>query len=87
MGLAIQSAFEEGAEEFDMLQGLEQYKEHWADRVRPLGRLECYPPHVRGLIYRRAMELSRAAKRAARRMLPRMIADRIAMRRVRLSGS
>ena len=85
MGLAIESAIAEGAEEFDMLQGLEQYKERWADGVRPLGRLECYPPHVRGLIYRRTMELSRAAKRAARRVLPRMIADRIVMRRERTS--
>ena len=87
MGLAIESAFEEGAEEFDMLQGLEQYKEHWADRVRALGRVECYPPHLRGLIYRRAMELSRAARRAARRVLPRTIADRIALRRERLPRS
>ena len=83
MGLAIERAIEEGAEEFDMLQGLEQYKERWADRVRPLGRVECYPPHLRGLIYRRAMELSRAARRAARRVLPRTIADRIALRRER----
>ena len=87
MGLAIRSALEEGAEEFDMLQGLEAYKEHWAGRARPLGRLECYPPHVRGLIYRRAMELSRAARRAARRVLPRTIADRIALRRERAPKS
>lgn len=87
MGLAIESAFEEGAQEFDMLQGLEQYKERWADRVRPLGRVECYPPHLRGLIYRRAMELSRAARRAARRVLPRTIADRLALRRERVPRS
>jgi len=81
MGLVIKSALEEGAEEFDMLQGLETYKERWADQSRPLGRLECYPPNARGLIYRRAMELSRAARRAARRVLPRKLADRIALRR------
>jgi len=83
MGLAIKSALEEGAEEFDMLQGLETYKERWADQARPLGRLECYPPSARGLIYRRTMELRRAARRAARRVLPRTIADRIALRRER----
>ena len=87
MGLTIESALAEGASEFDMLQGLERYKEHWADRVRPLGRVECYPPHLRGLIYRRAVELSRAARRAARRVLPRTLADRIALRRERVSRS
>ncbi|PYT14571.1 MAG: hypothetical protein DMF51_08365, partial [Acidobacteria bacterium] len=78
MGLTIENAIGEGVEEFDLLQGVEQYKEHWAREVRPLGRLEFYPPRVRGLVYRRAAELSRAARRAARRMLPRKIADRIA---------
>ena len=78
MGLTIENAIQEGVEEFDLLQGVEQYKEHWAREVRPLGRLEFYPPRVRGLVYRRAAELSRAARRAARRMLPRKIADRIA---------
>jgi len=81
MGLTIKSAIEEGVEEYDMLQGVEQYKEHWAHETRPLGRLEFYPPRVRGLVYRRAMELSRAARRAARRVLPRKLADRIATRR------
>jgi CelD/BcsL family acetyltransferase involved in cellulose biosynthesis len=66
MGLSIESAIEEGVEEYDMLQGLEQYKEPWAGGVRPLGRLEFYPPHVRGLIHRRTMKPSRTAKRAAR---------------------
>ena len=49
--------------------------------ARSLGRLEFYPPHVRGLVYRRAIELSRAARRAARRLLPRTITDRIAAKR------
>ena len=87
MGLSIESAIEEGASEYDMLQGLEQYKEHWAGLVRPLGRLEFYPPHVRGLIYRRAMELSRAAKKAARLVLPKMLTDMLATRRERVSRS
>jgi CelD/BcsL family acetyltransferase involved in cellulose biosynthesis len=87
MGLSIESAIEEGAEEYDMLQGLEQYKEHWAGGVRSIGRLEFYPPHVRGLIYRRAMKLSRAAKRAARFVLPRTITDMLATRRERASRS
>ena len=81
MGLTIRSAIEEGAGEYDMLQGVEGYKGHWAHGTRSLGRLEFYPPHVRGLVYRRAIELSRAARRAARRLLPRTITDRIAAKR------
>lgn len=81
MGLAIRSAIEEGAGEYDLLQGRERYKELWAREVRSLGRLEFYPPHLRGLVYRGTMELSRAARRAARKVLPRPLADRIASRR------
>ena len=81
MGLCIESAIEEGVAEYDMLQGVEQYKELWAHESRPLGRLEFYPPHVRGLVYRRAMELSRAARKAARRVFPKKLADMIAIRR------
>ncbi|MBI4169884.1 MAG: GNAT family N-acetyltransferase [Acidobacteria bacterium] len=81
MGLAIRSVLEEGASEFDMLQGFERYKEHWAREARPLGRLDFYPPHLRGLLYRGTMELSRAARSAARKVLPVSLADRIASRR------
>jgi len=81
MGLSIESAVEEGVEEYDMLQGVERYKEHWAREVRSIGRIEFYPPSMRGQVYRRAMELSRAARKAARRVLPRKLADRIAARR------
>jgi len=54
MGLAIQSALEEGAEEYDLLHGDEAYKFHWAKESRDLARLELYPPGARGL-YLRAM--------------------------------
>ena len=81
MGLTIRSAIEEGAGEYDMLQGVEGYKGHWASGTRSLGRLEFYPPHVRGLVYRRAIELSRAARRTARRLLPRTMTDWIAAKR------
>lgn len=87
MGLAIQSVIEEGASEFDLLQGIERYKEHWARDARSLGRMDIYPPHLRGLLYRGTMELSRAARKAARKILPVSLADRIASRRGSGAGS
>ncbi|HEY7333392.1 MAG TPA: GNAT family N-acetyltransferase [Bryobacteraceae bacterium] len=63
MGLAIQAAIQEGAEEYDLLHGDEAYKRHWAREIRPLSRLELYPP-VFGGWWR---YLSRKAVRALRR--------------------
>lgn len=71
MGLAIKCAVEESASEYDLLHGDEEYKFHWALRARELGRLEVYPPLTRGLIYRHAIDLNRAARRMARRVLTR----------------
>ena len=42
MGLAIKSAIEDGAEEYDMLHGDESYKFQWAKDVRELEHLELY---------------------------------------------
>jgi CelD/BcsL family acetyltransferase involved in cellulose biosynthesis len=72
MGLSIKSAIEEGAEEFDLLHGDEEYKSHWSRQSRELGRLELYPPGGMGSICRRSAELERAARRIARRVLSRM---------------
>ena len=69
MGLAIKSAIEEGALEYDFLHGDEEYKFHWADATRDLGRLELYPPHASGRIYRHAIHFNRAARSMARRVL------------------
>ena len=66
MGLAIRSAIEEGAAEFDLLRGGEAYKFHWARESRELGCLELYPPCGRALLYKRARAVSRAAKTMAR---------------------
>jgi CelD/BcsL family acetyltransferase involved in cellulose biosynthesis len=71
MGLAIKTAIEEGAEEFDLLHGDESYKFHWACQTRELGRLALYPAHKLGALCRRTAELDRAARRAARRFLLR----------------
>lgn len=77
MGLAIKEALEEGAEEYDLLHGNEPYKAHWARETRELERLEIYPPLVQGVLYRRAVGFSRAARKVARNVLPNSVADRI----------
>ena len=69
MGLAIKAAIEEGASEYDLLHGAEEYKFHWANQVRDLGRVEFYPPNAEGRIYRRAMDWNRTARMMARRVL------------------
>jgi CelD/BcsL family acetyltransferase involved in cellulose biosynthesis len=65
MGLAIKSAIEEGASEFDLLHGEEAYKFHWAKRTRRLARLVSFPPSVRGRVAYGAA----AARDAARRLV------------------
>jgi CelD/BcsL family acetyltransferase involved in cellulose biosynthesis len=62
MGLAIQRAIEEGAEEYDLLHGNEDYKSHWSRHERKLGRLELNPPGVRGWISGSVLEFGRTAK-------------------------
>jgi CelD/BcsL family acetyltransferase involved in cellulose biosynthesis len=69
MGLSIKAALEEGASEYDLLHGDEEYKFHWARAHRELGRLELYPPHARARLYKRAIGFNRAARRMARRVL------------------
>jgi CelD/BcsL family acetyltransferase involved in cellulose biosynthesis len=78
MGLAIKSAIEEGAAEYDLLHGDEGYKSHWAQERRELASLEIYPPRLHGLACRQAVDLGRAARRVARRLLPPAVADRLA---------
>ena len=69
MGLGIQSAIEEGAEQYDLLHGDEEYKSHWSRESRELARLELYPPGASGRICRSSVELERGARRIARRVL------------------
>lgn len=70
MGLSIKSAIEEGARDYDMLHGEEQYKFLWAQDERELVRLELYPPRVRGALYRQAMDLRWNIKRIVWRHFP-----------------
>jgi CelD/BcsL family acetyltransferase involved in cellulose biosynthesis len=69
MAFAIKTAIEEGATEYDFLHGSEEYKFHWTNQTRDLGRLELYPPLARAHIYRHAIDLNRVARRMARRVL------------------
>ena len=71
MGLAIKSAIEAGAEEYDLLHGNEAYKAHWSHDSRELARLEMYPPGSVGWICRSSVGLERASRKFARCVLPK----------------
>ena len=69
MGLAIKTAIQDGASEYDLLHGDEEYKFHWAHNQRELSRLELHPPDTCARVYRHAIDLNRAARRMARSVL------------------
>jgi CelD/BcsL family acetyltransferase involved in cellulose biosynthesis len=69
MGLAINTAIQEGASEYDFLHGNEEYKFHWAREVRGLTRFELHPPQVMAWIYKQAIDLNRAGRQMAKRVL------------------
>jgi CelD/BcsL family acetyltransferase involved in cellulose biosynthesis len=69
--LAIRSALEEGATEFDMLWGDESYKQLWAHDARSLIRLDMFPPDARGELHRRTSDANRAVRSLAKRLLKR----------------
>jgi len=75
MGLAIKTAIEGGASEYDFLHGDEEYKFHWAKVSRDLMRLELHPGRRSASIYRRAISFNRAARQVARRVLTGMRAQ------------
>ncbi|HEY7532595.1 MAG TPA: GNAT family N-acetyltransferase [Nitrospiraceae bacterium] len=82
MGLAIKQAILDGAEDYDLLHGTENYKFLWAKDSSELIRLHLYPPSLGGRLCRGAVGLDNLAKSAARRMLPPAMLDRaIAWRR------
>ena len=82
MGLAIKSAIEEGAVEYDLLHGDEPYKFLWCREARPLEQLDLFPPTTAGRIAQQAAEAVRGARRAARRLLPPpLVAAAVAARR------
>lgn len=69
MALSIRAAIDEGAEEFDMLWGVEPYKWLWARDARPLQQIYVFPNHFGGTLHRGAVEAQRRLGRFARRAL------------------
>jgi CelD/BcsL family acetyltransferase involved in cellulose biosynthesis len=78
MGLSIKKAIEEGAAEYDLLHGSEEYKFQWAGESRQIGRLELYPPHLLGALCRRSVAVNRTLKRFARSVWPGAAVDHVA---------
>jgi len=74
MGLAIQSALQEGAHEYDMLHGAEEYKFRWAREKHALCSLELYPPGGLGMMWSGARGTCLGMKRLVRNMLPARMA-------------
>ena len=75
LGLSIKHAIEEGASEYDMLHGDEEYKFHWARSIRRLIRLELHPPNGRGLLCRGARIVRDVGGRMAHRLLSKPIVE------------
>jgi len=69
MGMAIEAAIRDGAEEFDLLHGDETYKSLWAKERRDLVRMELYPPTPAAWMYTKTIGLSRLARKAVRTSL------------------
>src|SRR5579871_144636 len=74
MGLGIQSAIEDGAIEYDLLHGNEDYKSHWSRESRELSRLQLYPGSFRGVLAQKTNQWERGARKLARRSLQRWLA-------------
>ena len=72
MGLGIRNAISNGAEEYDLLHGDEEYKGHWAHERRELARIEAWPPSGLGLLDRQAVDLERSSRRLARRVITKI---------------
>jgi CelD/BcsL family acetyltransferase involved in cellulose biosynthesis len=71
LGLSIQHALEEGAVEYDLLHGNEEYKALWASETRELHLIEAYPRSFRGRLTMHSHRVLRAAKTMARYVITR----------------
>ncbi len=81
MGLAIKSALEEGAEEYDLLHGNESYKSLWARHERGIHKLELYPRGVTGLVQGNISHAGHLARKIGWTILPKAMAEKIATAR------
>lgn len=66
MALTIRSAIAEGAREFDMLHGEEEYKFLWTRQVRQMSHCIVFPPGMRGVLCRRIVRLRERLKHLVR---------------------
>jgi len=78
MALSIKAAIEEGAEEYDLLRGDEDYKFHWTCTVRELGQVVISPPGMGGALHQVASRFSWGSRQLARRVLSKTMVDAIA---------
>lgn len=81
MGLAIKSAIEEGAKEYDLLHGDESYKFLWAGRKRGIHKLQLYPSGVAGLVQGNLSHAGHLARKIGWTILPKSMAEKIATAR------
>jgi CelD/BcsL family acetyltransferase involved in cellulose biosynthesis len=71
LALWVKSAIEEGATEFDLLHGNEEYKSLWTQKQRELRMLEAYPQSLKGRLMMHSHRVIRAAKTMARYVIAR----------------
>ena len=69
MALTVQAAIADGALEFDMLWGAEQYKALWARETCVLQRIELFPLRLGEAMHRHAADARRGVAQLARRLL------------------
>jgi CelD/BcsL family acetyltransferase involved in cellulose biosynthesis len=81
MGLAIQSALEDGAEEYDLLHGDESYKFLWTREAREIRKVELYPPSATGILFGRIAQAARVTRKLGWTILPQPLAEKIATAR------
>lgn len=62
VGMTLQLAIAEGATEYDMLRGEEEYKYVWANNERELVCLRIYPPNLQGYLCSQMMGIRGSVK-------------------------
>lgn len=77
IGLTIQRAFDEGASEYDMLHGEEDYKDRWATDKRELVRLNIFPPTPKGRLCERILAFRNQVKKLVNLHAPESIKMRL----------
>ncbi len=66
----LEESIAEGAREFDFLQGVENYKEHWATHARENYRVLVAAPHLRGHLAWARQHSDDTLRRVAKRFIP-----------------